>query len=164
MNPLATIALTSKQRKITAKVQKVMGPETQVLYSTLARAKFAMTPGSWVLGIFLIAITTQGAVPGVILLLIFRELVAVPHYLAVTPTGVAVLNRSQIGGSPRKVIERCAPNSVSLDESKGKVICGTNTYGPNRRDFNAFKGTIEDLQAGRVDLTPSRTGSLVGAR
>jgi hypothetical protein len=161
MNPLATVPLSSKQQKITAKVQAVMGPESQVLYATLARANFAMTPGSWVLGALFVAMVAQGAAPGLILLLIFRELVTVPRFVAVTPSGVSVLDRAPIGGAPRKVTESCSPGNVSFDESKRKLLCATKTYRANKRDFIAFKATVDELQAGRVDINPVRT--LVGA-
>jgi hypothetical protein len=164
MNSLATVSYSSRQRKTIAKVQKVMGPDTEVLYSTLARAKFSMTPGSWILGILFVGMLVQGAVPGLILVLIFRELVTVPHYLALTANGVAVLSRAQLGGSPKKVLEFYTPGNVAVEVAKRKIVCGPQTYRPNKRDFNTFKCTIENLQGGPVEISPARTAALVGVR
>ena len=139
--------LSRKQAKQTQRVQKMVGPDSEVLLAVLGRKRFAMTPGAWAMIVLFVGLLSVRALPGLIMMLIFRDLVRVPRWLAVTPQGLLVIARSGFNGKPKEILDRIAPNAVTTPERVRKITAGDHTYTLANKDASKFNEIIGGLRA-----------------
>jgi hypothetical protein len=146
--------LTAKQSKITSKAQKKLG-STRVTLAVFGRGAFKMTPLAWIMVVVFVALLAVKALPGVLLLVIFNELVRAPRFLAVTSMGVTLMNRAPLGGNPNEAIATFSVDQVRLNPSKREVLCGDRPFKMKKKDFAAFETAFAS-----IDRSPEKISIL----
>lgn len=139
--------LSRKQRKNTKLVQKAVGDEAEIHFAALARQRFSMTSGAWIMVALFVGMLASKAIPGFLILFIFRDLVRVPRWIAVAPQGVMVIKRGGLNGKPKQVLSRLAPNLVSLPNANRKLTAGDLEYSLGRKDAATFAQVVVGLRS-----------------